>query len=458
MAALRLEDYIQQLGDPIPEFRDPEDIGDETTAKLAPRAAEDDNTEASLQPSSLRRRAAAFLDVGPGGKKTSRKELYSDFGDEEEDEDSVEEEIVQDEERDDDGLDEDDAEEEIDKEEERDGVDDDEDEDEDEDDDEGEEEELEMLGEKEEKAEEEGYSEMDESEIEEDSAEEREASDEEITSPESESEKEDVIIQETATDEGEKAQAVVQQLDLWDRLMEARIQLQKVVSMANRLPSGPRDHASPLLSEASDGLLEMNCTLYNIHNSPSSPRKRKADVDVDALALESHQSLSRERNNILTFWDEKTRLASKKFKSFKSYQTPVVKQVEQILSDRDRLVRRTQVIRDAEAPDACQTSEEVMDDNDFYQRLLKNLIESKASEESTLSVSASQWLEVQRLRGKKKKKKDIDTSASKGRKLRYNVLSKMVNILAPIEDSTWSEDARNEFFKNLVKMPSQPEA
>ena len=36
------------------------------------------------------------------------------------------------------------------------------------------------------------------------------------------------------------------------------------------------------------------------------------------------------RNNTLTFWDDKTRLASKKFKSFNSFNTSVLKQVEQV--------------------------------------------------------------------------------------------------------------------------------
>ncbi|XP_076452514.1 protein Aatf-like [Babylonia areolata] len=456
MAALMLEDYIKKLQEPVPEFRDPEDVGDETAARLAPHASEDtdDATAAVLQPSALRRRAAALWDSG--GKKTSRKELYGDsdddvnsmseIKDEEEDEEEAEEEDEvrgkgDGEEMSDDEEDVEEAEEEV-------GMLDDDD------DDDG----SELAEESEDDDLQSGDSEEDDEDLDEDSTAGKE--DEEITSAESEGEDIHIAIQDTAVDEGEKAQAVVQQLDLWDRLMEARIQLQKVLSQVNRLPTRQQSQASEHLSEAGesgDVVTEMICTLHGVLNSPSSPRKRKADVDVDELARESHESLVKTRNTTLTFWDEKTRLASKKFKSFKSYQTPVVKQVEQILSDRDRLVRRTQVIRDSDAPDVCDNPEEIFDDNDFYQRLLKNLIESKASEESSMSASASQWLEVQRLRGRKKKKKDVDTRASKGRKLRYNIHSKLVNFMVPRDESTWSEDARNELFKNLFKMPSHPE-
>merc|ERR1712130_110867 len=41
-----------------------------------------------------------------------------------------------------------------------------------------------------------------------------------------------------------------------------------------------------------------------------------------------------------------------------------------------------------------------------------------------------QWLKVQRLRSKMKKK--VDTRASKGRKVRYDIHSKLVNFMAPV--------------------------
>ena len=51
-----------------------------------------------------------------------------------------------------------------------------------------------------------------------------------------------------------------------------------------------------------------------------------------------------------------------------------------------------------------------------------------------------QWLEIQKLRSKVKRK--VDTKASKGRKVRYDVHPKLVNFVAPCDTSTWSDEAR----------------
>ena len=53
--------------------------------------------------------------------------------------------------------------------------------------------------------------------------------------------------------------------------------------------------------------------------------------------------------------------------------------------------------------------EEVFDDTDFYQQLLRDVIESKGGGSEQLMASQKQ----------KKSRKHVDTRASKGRKLRF---------------------------------------
>ena len=55
--------------------------------------------------------------------------------------------------------------------------------------------------------------------------------------------------------------------------------------------------------------------------------------------------------------------------------------------------------------------EEVFDDTDFYQQLLRDVIESKGGSGQLMSSQT-----------RKKSKKNVDTRASKGRKLRFVVL------------------------------------
>lgn len=61
-----------------------------------------------------------------------------------------------------------------------------------------------------------------------------------------------------------------------------------------------------------------------------------------------------------------------------------------------------------------------------------------------------QWLEVQKLRQKRSKHKVVDTRASKGRKIRYVTIPKLVNFYPTMPEVVlWSHEKRNELFKSL---------
>jgi len=59
------------------------------------------------------------------------------------------------------------------------------------------------------------------------------------------------------------------------------------------------------------------------------------------------------------------------------------------------------------------------------------------------------WATFKALQQKNKKKKVVDTKASKGRKIRYHVHEKIQNFMVPIEMGTWHEEMTNELFKSL---------
>ena len=50
---------------------------------------------------------------------------------------------------------------------------------------------------------------------------------------------------------------------------------------------------------------------------------------------------------------------------------------------------------------------------------------------------------------KDKVHKDVDTKASKGRKMRYNVHEKLQNFMAPEDRTTWGERQADELFGSL---------
>jgi hypothetical protein len=90
--------------------------------------------------------------------------------------------------------------------------------------------------------------------------------------------------------------------------------------------------------------------------------------------------------------------------------------VDEILADLEKLRARTRVLRSSAAmmdgEGGKETMEkEIFDDTDFYQGLLRDLINSRTGS----GVGEEDWT-VER---KQKKKKAVDTKASKGRKLRF---------------------------------------
>ncbi|XP_063059444.1 protein AATF isoform X2 [Engraulis encrasicolus] len=205
---------------------------------------------------------------------------------------------------------------------------------------------------------------------------------------------------------------------------------------------------------------------------PSFMAKRYADFDPFC-------------KNTLQKWYDKTRLTmGKTTKGFGSFDRSIVTQVEHVLMDKERLVRRTQTRRSefrvlgkpettapVVEPDMTENEgvmkanahlkdldEEIFDDSDFYHQLLRELIERKtnAADPNDQVAMGRQWLAIQKLRSKIKKK--VDTKASKGRKIRFHIHSKLMNFMAPIDHSSMQDDARNELYRSLFGGNTLPAA
>ncbi|VDN02284.1 unnamed protein product [Thelazia callipaeda] len=185
-----------------------------------------------------------------------------------------------------------------------------------------------------------------------------------------------------------------------------------------------------------------------------SRKRRKSMPFLIKEYAKRHQRFEPFRSSVLSKWDERTTLsaaASEKNKKtdFSGFESAVLKQIEQIMSEKHRLIRRTQMKRhDVDRMGSTEDSSydvEIFDDDDFYQQLLKELIEKK-----TASLHLRQWLEIQKLRQKRSKRKKVDTKASKGRKIRYVAIPKLVNFFPSMAESAkWSHEMRNQLFKSL---------
>ena len=135
--------------------------------------------------------------------------------------------------------------------------------------------------------------------------------------------------------------------------------------------------------------------------------------------------------------------------------------------DKDRIIKRTQLKRNvfkicgklnenaitktsSKEEDASVSTikdrhlkdydEEIFDDQDFYNQLLRELIDRKSSCLSDPIELSRRSIELQRLRSSNKKK--VDTKASKGRKIKFDTHKPMVNFMAPIYRLTMPEESR----------------
>jgi len=176
---------------------------------------------------------------------------------------------------------------------------------------------------------------------------------------------------------------------------------------------------------------------------------------------QDHQQHKPYREKVLQRWGRKAML-SKQFQSgtsFKAFNKGVLEQIEEVLQDRTRLVRRTQLRRgdytiigdtaslaqdiagESGKRDAHleQYDEEIFDDQDYYSKLLRELIESGTKGSMSVAMAGNDWL--------KKSKRKVDTKASKGRKLRYDVHAKIVNFMPAIGFNL--PQVADELFGNL---------
>ncbi|RWS27578.1 protein AATF-like protein [Leptotrombidium deliense] len=298
--------------------------------------------------------------------------------------------------------------------------------------------------------------------------------------------------------------SVRNQLLIWDLLLEARIKMQKLLVNSNKLPQFDlwstfnencdfRNNADKTTNELCNllgSLMELLEVIIPRNECVESSHMEEEvesdcnedfescalveDTDIPKKKLKYSESESRActyynrvksiRSKILDEWYEKTRYAtaSRVSKSMEAFEQSTVKTIEQILSNRKRLIKRTQLRRsvyevvgkeskNSEKNEIVENDDnydcEIFDDDDFYHQLLRELIDSKTAKIVDPISLSRKWIQIQRMRSKLKRK--VDTKASKGRKIRFEVHSKLLNFMAPCDERKYSDEAKTELFASL---------
>ncbi|XP_014205197.1 protein AATF [Copidosoma floridanum] len=190
------------------------------------------------------------------------------------------------------------------------------------------------------------------------------------------------------------------------------------------------------------------------------PKKKIKFHRFEGIIAKNHKTYKEYRNSVIQKWNDKVRIATGAVS--KGSNQSALQQIEFVLANKDKLKKKTQLKRseyDIVGKTACvqenddgrrvqEYDSEIFDDDDFYHQLLKELIEFKSIDIQDPLKLSQQWVQLQNMRSKMKRK--IDTKATKGRRLRYNVHQKLVNFMAPITvNDTWTNHAKNELYSSL---------
>jgi len=256
-----------------------------------------------------------------------------------------------------------------------------------------------------------------------------------------------------------KGLAVVSQLATWDKLLEQRILMQKMLTKVNTFPQDLEQFMEPednehmdLVRQASKSLMKLAQKSVQLKNCMESKGVEEYEVvgpdmeEMEKWLEDTAKAAEKERRENIVRWSDRTQ----KVGAMGSMNTPALEQIDQIMNNVPRLVKRTRVKRvDCNMLGRNKAKEgNMFDDSDFYHHLLRELIEKKTAATSDSAEVGRQWLQIQKLRSKLKKK--VDTRASKGRKVRYDIHTKLVNFMAPVnQPDQMTDSAQNELFSSL---------
>ncbi|KAK3682474.1 apoptosis antagonizing transcription factor-domain-containing protein [Podospora appendiculata] len=274
-------------------------------------------------------------------------------------------------------------------------------------------------------------------------------------------------MSQAAKADAEKGAAVRAQRRAFDSILNLRIRLQKALVAANTFSVVDSDQdATEPYQAAEEAALKLWNTIDSVRHSfrPESKakagEKRKRDVGADTssqniwerMEMIEESAVSR-RRKVLDKWSARVRTTAAATKTRRlgdSTSQSLVSVLDDQLMSADRLIKRARTPRSCAPVQAAKKVEEdrdIYDDADFYQLLLKELVDQRSMDVAAPGefVATVRWAALKEA----KTRKLVDRKASKGRKLRYTVHEKLQNFMAPEDRRQWEEHAIDRFFGTM---------
>ncbi|KAL3497072.1 apoptosis antagonizing transcription factor-domain-containing protein [Aspergillus germanicus] len=302
-------------------------------------------------------------------------------------------------------------------------------------------------------------------------------------------------ISQAAKADATKGKAVKQQRTTFDALLNARIKFQKGLTAVNQLSVAARNQTEDDEVDADafksaetaaltlwSTLEDLRLTLADAQTQDESKKRKRPSPATSTTSTSSlwarmtdlESTAVTHRRAILDKWSLKVRGANtttlansktnKLLGSASAQQTITAVLDAHIASETAdfRAAKRarnnkTTSTNSTSGSNASEAEEPIYTDALFYQSLLRDLVEQRMSSSDaitngldTLHLLPSRDVHPVTGMRKDKVKRDVDTRASKGRKMRFDVHEKLQNFMAPEERGTWMLHAREEFFASLL--------
>ncbi|CAP86852.1 rRNA-processing protein bfr2 [Penicillium rubens] len=296
-------------------------------------------------------------------------------------------------------------------------------------------------------------------------------------------------ISSAAKADATKGKAVKQQRTTFDALLNARMKLQGGLTSINGIAAvlGSENEADgedamkdeeevvdeEAIKSAESAALALWSTLEGLRTAladatakeGSKKRKRPSPASLttssaslwERMAELESESISH-RRSILDKWSSKVRGTSASIPNARGKLLGSASGRQQtITAVLDAQVATEIGERSSKRSRTSDQQEPLYDDGAFYQSLLRDLVEQRMSADSVTGGfdnlhQLPSRLPIHPITGMRndKVKRDVDTRASKGRKMKYNVHEKLQNFMAPEDRGSWSTRARDEFFASLL--------
>lgn len=281
-----------------------------------------------------------------------------------------------------------------------------------------------------------------------------------------------------------KGKAVKQQRSTFDALLNTRIRLQKSLIAVNSFSSSTAEKPNPSsefsIQAAETAALklwnQLDTLRQSLREDSSASKKRpfEATLSTPTSALWTHMQTHEagttpHRRAILSKWSTKlqppTQLRPNLSGISSSTQTPLPALLDQHLSAQNtaRLIGRSRIPRSC-APASLATStsssssptSKIYDDSDFYTLLLRDLVDRRMGDVNTKNSTTTILPRLDSiaaaadLKPPKRHRPNVDTKASKGRKMRYTVHEKLRDFMVRDDRTTWGEKQVKELFGGLL--------